>query len=204
SRLFVRKRAAFPERILPSGAKVAALLLPFEPVAVAHSIFAFDPVDFARADPARPKRRLAHHDGALEQLALGQHQVEAAKLDQLPPVEHPDHDRSLREGFEHGLHRAPSQLSILIVVAEGDHLRGFGAGCAEKVDPKSVAVIDLRPELPGELDLCRLLVDDRDSDALGLKHLRDGLPEPAVTDDDGAGLGRELRSVEAVTAAYLA
>jgi hypothetical protein len=90
------------------------------------------------------------------------------------------------------------QLPAFIVVAESDDLRGLGAGGAEEVDAQAVAVIDLGPELARQLDLARLLVDDRHADALRLQHLGDGLAEAAVADHDRAGLGGQLGPVEPV------
>ena len=117
--------------------------------------------------PLARSAALAHHDRALEQLALGKDEVEPAKLDQVAAVERADHDRSLRKGVEHGLERAARQLPAFIVVAEGDDLGGLGAGRPQQVEPQPVAIIDLGPELLRQLDLARLLVDDRDADALG-------------------------------------
>ena len=73
--------------------------LPLQPFAIAHAIFALDPVDLALVDAARLQRRPAHDDRAFEQLALGKGEVEPVELDQVhagrmpgpspPPAERP-------------------------------------------------------------------------------------------------------------------
>ena len=151
---------------------------------------------FMGRNPACSQRRPSHHHGALEQLALGEHEVQAAQFDEVTPIEGSDHHRGLGEGVEHGLHGFARQLAALVVVAEGDDLGRFCAGGPKQVDAEAVAIIYLRPELARQLDLARFLVDDGDSDGLGLEHLSDGLAEAAVADNDCAGFGRDLGAVE--------
>ena len=96
------------------------------------------------------------------------------------------------------------QFAAFIVVAEGDDLGSLRASGAKQVEPQAVAIIDLGAELARKLDLRRLLVDDGDADPLGHQHLRDGLAEAAVADDDRAGLRRFFGTVEPGRAALLA
>src|SRR3546814_12364790 len=47
-----------------------------------------------------------------------------------------------------------------------------------------LAIIDFHVELAGNIDLRRLLVDQHDAEAMAHQHVRDGLAEPAIADDD--------------------
>ena len=135
-----------------------------------------------------------------EQFAFGEREVEA--------IEARSGDAGRRRGpsprLEEMLRVRPAralrdQFAALIVVAERDRpwpsrRRPCEAGrCAghRRNRPWSRT-------LPTSSIWARLLVDDRHADALGLQHLRNRLAEASVADDDGTGLGRLLRPVEAL------
>src|SRR5206468_11051049 len=142
-RLFVGEGPFRGERPLPSGLDVPGLALPPEPLAIAHSVFALDPLDFPPIDTADAQRGAAHDDGALEQFALGEGEVEVVQLHQLQAVVGADQHRSLRECLEHGGNGRASHLTALIVVAKGDDPRRLGACSAQQVEPDPIAIIDL-------------------------------------------------------------
>src|SRR6185295_3244272 len=60
------------KRRLLAGMEVAGCALPLEPFAIAHPIFAFDPVDLGRLDAMGLERGAAHRHRSLEQFALGE------------------------------------------------------------------------------------------------------------------------------------
>ena len=107
--------------------QVAGRALPFEPLAVAHPIFAIDPVDLLRCDPVRLERRPSHGHCALEEFPLGEGDVEPIELDHVHAVERAHHDGGLRKRIEDGLDCRPAKLTAFVVVAKGDHPRCLGA-----------------------------------------------------------------------------
>jgi hypothetical protein len=57
--------------------KIAAFGLALQPLAIAKPVFALHSFDLAGNDSACPKRRLAHHHRAFEQLPLRKREIEA-------------------------------------------------------------------------------------------------------------------------------
>src|SRR3546814_9309430 len=83
-----------------------------------------------------------------------------------------------------------------LIHAKDDQPRFLGPRAAEQVDPQPVAEIDLGVEAARQLDLARLLVDQRDRAGDAVQHLRHDLPEPAISDDDRRAARRIARIVE--------
>ena len=65
-----------------------------------------------------------------------------------------------------------------------DDVRFLRARLPQQVDPHSIAEIDLGAEFLRQVDLVRLVVDQRDVDIAQHQHLRHSLPEAAIADDD--------------------
>ena len=100
----------------------------------------------------------------------------------------------MRERFEHRLQLVAGQF--LRILAEDDALGSLRTSSAKQIHPSAIAIIDLGAKLLRKLDLRRLAVDEGHRDLLGHQHLRHGLPEAAVPDDDGIGVRRRFRSVQ--------
>src|SRR3546814_10945951 len=83
-----------------------------------------------------------------------------------------------------------------LIHAKDDQPRFLGPRAAEQVDPQPVAEIDLGVEAARQLDLARLLVDQRERAGDAVQPLRHDLPEPAISDDDRRAELRLARTVE--------
>ena len=182
------------EAALQPRAQVAAFGLDLQPLEVAAAIHPLDPLDLAPCDAQCAECLAAHHDRAVEHLALDPGHAQPLHRQRLPPIEHPHHDLGPGERLDD--RRQPLGAEVGVVDAEEDPFRVFRPGGPQQVDAGAVAIIDLGVEPGGALDLLGLAVDQRDGHALGHEHLRDGLAEAPIADHDGVGLGAELGPVE--------
>ncbi len=125
--------------------------------------------------PARPERRF-------ERLALDVRDAHLAQLEPVADVAGAGHDRRGRERLAC---RARELDAVVDVVdRDDDQLRPVGAGRAQQVEPRRVAVEHLGAEAPQQLDLVGVVIEHDRLVAGAGEHPLDDLPVAAEAGDD--------------------
>ena len=84
-----------------------------------------------------------------------------------------------------------------VVDADGDDLGRAGAGSAQHIEPRAVAVVDLEAEAPRHPDHLGVGIDDRHVHLAGQQHLARDLAEAAEADDQSRA-AEAVRDLDAV------
>ena len=159
--------------------------MPLQPLVVAVAIGLFRAVDLLFIHAQLDHRQPRHAHRRFEHLANRAGDRRAVHLHQATPIIGADIDC----GIGKRLVNAAQQFRVdhIAIDAEQQQLRLACAGLAQQIDPRTIAIVDLRAKAAGGLDHFDVLIDQRYGDALFKQHLRHRLSEPAIADDQRAG-----------------
>ena len=152
---------------------------------------------------ARPRRAPCGHDhGASNNPALGiRARSSLSNSIRWRRSNMPHQDRRLRERPRARRNRSGS-IAVAMVDAEQDQLGVAAPAWRSRSSRVPSPIIDLRAEAAGDVDRSRCLVSIRVTGMpCGDQHLRDGLAEAAVADDDARWRRRRVGPVALVVAA---
>ncbi len=156
-----------------------------QPLAVARAVEVFGTLRLVLADAHGIHRHPSHLDRGFEHFAHHASDRRSLELDERAPVEGAREYRGVGKRFVHAFdHRG---IELVAIETEQDQ---FGLGrsrLTQQVEPCAVAVINLGPEFPGDVDHLDVGVYQGHRNTLRDQHLADGLAETAITDDKSVG-----------------
>jgi hypothetical protein len=139
-----------------------------------------------RADAEGFERAPSGAYGRLERLALDHLDAEQLELVPVRDVPRPCHDRDVREVPARNANERQARFDVVDRVHE--HARAGGARRLEQVAARGVAVEDAEAEVPEDLDVVGIVVEDGRAKAAREEQAADDLPEAAEAREDDRGV----------------